>query len=250
MLDAAPEPRRDPRGVAHDTPLWDLGSPPWPEPAAAPLARAQSVTGWELGAVLDVAGDGWPDAPEPPPATGPSSPGLLDTPAAPPAAAGPVASSGAVVEATPGAGSALAPAGGAGPSPARAWARALAAASDLALLAAAGLPPIGLAVRRPLASGLPATTALACGAFLALLGFTYGTLAHALMGATLGERMFGLRLRQRDGACVGPGRCAARAALTVTGIAAGGLGLLVGLFTPSRRCLPDLVLGTVVVRAP
>lgn len=214
-------PRLEARGAGHDTPLWDLGSPAWPEPAVIPLARAHSVTGWELGAIV-VPGDGLglEVGPEPPPLPRADE---------------------AVVE--------LAPL--AGPAPASWWRRVLAAAADLTLLAtAAGVPTVGLAVRRPIASSLTPSTALACAGFLALLGFTYGTLGHALMGATLGERLLRLRVVRLDGARVEPGRCAARSALTVLAVAAGGLGVLVGLFTPGRRGLQDLVLGTAVVRAP
>ncbi len=86
-------------------------------------------------------------------------------------------------------------------------------------------------------------------ALAALLGFAYGALAHALMGATLGQRLCGLRVAGADGASPGMARSAGRAALAAVGTAAFGLGLLPALLGRTGRGLHDFLAGTVVVRA-
>jgi uncharacterized RDD family membrane protein YckC len=87
-------------------------------------------------------------------------------------------------------------------------------------------------------------------AVVGLASFTYQTLAHALLGATLGKRLVRLRVVGPDGQRPGPGRAALRAALAVAGVAALGIGPLLALFTLSGRALHDLVAGTTVVDAP
>ena len=121
---------------------------------------------------------------------------------------------------------------------------------DTVLLAAAAVPPLFLA-----GQGLPARVHLealapSAAGFLALLGFAYVALGHALMGATLGKRLLGLRVVGPDGAMPGLGRSAARAALAVLGTAALGLGVLLALFTRRGHSLHDLVADTIVVRVP
>jgi len=87
-------------------------------------------------------------------------------------------------------------------------------------------------------------------AVVALASFAYQTLAHALLGATLGKRLLGLAVVGPDGRRPGPGRSALRAALAVAGVALLGIGPLLALFTRSGRALHDLVAGTTVVIAP
>lgn len=83
-----------------------------------------------------------------------------------------------------------------------------------------------------------------------LASFAYQTLAHALVGATLGKRLLGLRVVGPDGRRPSPGRSALRAALAVAGVALLGVGPLLALFTLSGRALHDLLSGTTVVDAP
>ena len=87
-------------------------------------------------------------------------------------------------------------------------------------------------------------------AVVALASFAYQTLAHALLGATLGKRLLHLRVVGPDGQRPGPGRSAWRAAAALLGVALLGVGPLLALFTLSGRGLHDLVAGTTVVVAP
>jgi uncharacterized RDD family membrane protein YckC len=88
-------------------------------------------------------------------------------------------------------------------------------------------------------------------AVVGLSSFAYQALAHALVGATLGKRLLGLRVVGPDGRRPGPGRSALRAAVAVLGTTLLGAGPLLALFTRSGRALHDLVAGTaVVVDAP
>src|SRR3990172_7728496 len=73
--------------------------------------------------------------------------------------------------------------------------------------------------------------------FAALLGFAYGSLGHALMGATIGKRLLGLQVVGPDGVFPGLARSAARSGLAVLGTAGLGVGVLMALFTRSGRCL-------------
>jgi uncharacterized RDD family membrane protein YckC len=77
----------------------------------------------------------------------------------------------------------------------------------------------------------------------------YGTLCHALAGATLGKRLVGLRIVGPDGERPTLARSAARSALAVLSAAALGLGFLLALFTPTGRALHDLLARTWVVDA-
>lgn len=125
--------------------------------------------------------------------------------------------------------------------------RLLAAAIDVALVTGAGAVPILLAVHPAPSAG---AALAACAAFLALLAFTYATLGHALMGATIGKRVLGLRVEGPDGAAPGLSRSVARSALTVVGAALLGAGMLVGLLGRRGQALHDRVVGTSVVRSP
>ncbi len=78
----------------------------------------------------------------------------------------------------------------------------------------------------------------------------YATLAHALAGATLGKRLFGLRVIGPDGAAPSPARSAARSALAIVSAGLVGLGFLLALFNRSGRTLHDLIARTWVVKAP
>lgn len=87
-------------------------------------------------------------------------------------------------------------------------------------------------------------------AVVGLASFAYQTLAHALVGATLGKRLLRLQVVGPDGRRPGPGRSALRALVAVAGVAALGVGPLLALFTLSGRALHDLAAGTTVVDAP
>ncbi|HUK65795.1 MAG TPA: RDD family protein [Anaeromyxobacteraceae bacterium] len=82
-----------------------------------------------------------------------------------------------------------------------------------------------------------------------LLGFAYGALALALTGATLGQRLVGLRVAGPDGLRPDLVRSAVRSALAVLGTAALGVGLLPAILTRSGRGLHDHATGTAVVCA-
>jgi uncharacterized RDD family membrane protein YckC len=128
--------------------------------------------------------------------------------------------------------------------------RRIAAASiDVLLVAlAAGIPLSMVARALPAGGGGFQTVLPACIAFVALVGFTYSWLGHALMSATIGKRCLGLRVAGPDGDAPGLGRSAARAAVATAGLAALGPGALVGLFTRRGKALHDLAAGTSVVR--
>ncbi len=91
-------------------------------------------------------------------------------------------------------------------------------------------------------------TSITVAAVLALA--VYATLAHALAGATLGKKLFGLRLVCADGARPSMGRSAARSALCILSAGLLGLGFLLALFTRSGRALHDFIARTWVVQAP
>jgi len=84
----------------------------------------------------------------------------------------------------------------------------------------------------------------------ALASFTYQTLLHWLLGATVGKLLLRLRVVGPDGERPGPGRSALRALFAVVGVLALGLGPLTALFTRSGQGLHDLLARTVVVDAP
>jgi uncharacterized RDD family membrane protein YckC len=92
--------------------------------------------------------------------------------------------------------------------------------------------------------------ALSVAAAVVLALVTYTVLAHALAGATLGKRLFGLRVIGPDGGRPSPARSAARSVLAVASAGLLGLGFLLALFTRSGRALHDLIARTWVVKAP
>ena len=118
--------------------------------------------------------------------------------------------------------------------------RALAAAIDAAVSFAVAAPPLALAARMlPAGADLLGALAWPGAGLFALLSFAHAT----LMGATVGQRMVGLRVAAADGLPPGLGRAALRAALAL-------LGLLPSLFTRGRRTLHDRISGTWTIRAP
>jgi uncharacterized RDD family membrane protein YckC len=135
-----------------------------------------------------------------------------------------------------------------GPAAAPLGRRLAAAAIDALLVGVAAGVPLALVTRALPADGSRDQAVLpACIAFLAIVGFTYSWLGHALMSATIGKRWLGLRVAGPSGEPPGVERSAARAALATAGLAALGPGALVGLFTRRRKALHDLAAGTSVV---
>ncbi|HEY6104930.1 MAG TPA: RDD family protein [Anaeromyxobacteraceae bacterium] len=83
--------------------------------------------------------------------------------------------------------------------------------------------------------------------FVALAASVYSALSVALMGATLGKRLFRLEVVGRDGRRPSPRRAVARAALALLSFSLLGLGCLLALFSRSGRALHDFLAGTYVV---
>jgi len=80
---------------------------------------------------------------------------------------------------------------------------------------------------------------------LPYVAFTMGGDAQA----TPGMRIAGVRLERNDGSRVDPALAVAHSVLFwVANVATGGFILLLGLFTPRKQLVQDLLLGTVVVR--
>lgn len=92
--------------------------------------------------------------------------------------------------------------------------------------------------------------------FLLAIGFAWGYCALAESngaGRTLGKRVLGLAVRDRDGEVPGLGRATLRFAARFLTLATVLLGWLLILVTGRRRALHDLIAGTIVVvddRAP
>jgi uncharacterized RDD family membrane protein YckC len=84
---------------------------------------------------------------------------------------------------------------------------------------------------------------------VALVAFVYQWLGIALVGATPGMLVTGLRVAGPDGERPSPERSAARSALGLGAAAAFGVGILLALFTRSGRGAHDLGAGTWVVLA-
>jgi uncharacterized RDD family membrane protein YckC len=84
-------------------------------------------------------------------------------------------------------------------------------------------------------------------AFVAMAASVYSALSVALMGATLGKRLFRLEVVGSDGRRPSPRRAVARAALTLLSFSLLGLGCLLALFSRSGRALHDFLAGTYVV---
>jgi uncharacterized RDD family membrane protein YckC len=91
---------------------------------------------------------------------------------------------------------------------------------------------------------------LPLAAFLVLASLVYFTLGHALMGATVGKALLGLRVVGPDGRRPSLARSAGRSAAVLLSIALFGLGCLLALFTRSGRALHDWIAGTWVVERP
>lgn len=81
-----------------------------------------------------------------------------------------------------------------------------------------------------------------------VVGFTYVTLAHALLGATFGKRLFGLRIVNRDGLSPSLGESFFRALAAAVSLLPAGLGYALALFDARRLTLHDRLVGTRVVR--
>jgi uncharacterized RDD family membrane protein YckC len=225
------------------------------EPARAELAAAADRSRWDLGEPLAVA----PADPEPLP--GPPAPALAAPGHAPPDARHAPPSRVAAARRDD------------LPEPdvdvleirlrrPETWRRAAAAAIDVgpfvlggAALAASLLPGAGPGAPATGVDGLLDLLArervivLSLAAALTVAVAVYGTLAHALAGATLGKRLLGLAVVGPDGRPPSLGRAAARAGLAVLSAALLGLGLLLALFTRSGRALHDFAARTWVVDA-
>ena len=141
------------------------------------------------------------------------------------------------------------------------WRRLASWAVDGLLLGLVAAPVVWLALAAgPRAGGRPADidsllaqaarmgrTLIPIVAFVALAASVYSALSVALMGATLGKRLFRLEVVGRDGRRPSPRRAAARAALALVSFSLLGLGCLLALFSRSGRALHDFLAGTYVV---
>jgi uncharacterized RDD family membrane protein YckC len=95
-----------------------------------------------------------------------------------------------------------------------------------------------------------AALVLPLGAFLLLAALVYFTLGHALMGASVGKALLGLRVVGPDGERPSLARSAGRSAAGLLSLGLVGLGCLLALFTRSGRALHDWIAGTWVVEHP
>jgi len=144
------------------------------------------------------------------------------------------------------------------------WKRAAAWLADCSILAVFGIallwlvlaagprPPVGGSGLDTILDTVVGEAQLLLSLFAVLLvaAFVHGTLGHALMGATLGKRLLGLRVVSREGRPLSLSRSAARAALAILSFLLLGLGCLLALFTRSGRGLHDFLAGTYVVEVP
>ncbi len=133
-----------------------------------------------------------------------------------------------------------------------AWRRIAAWAIDGALLAAilaAMLLPVLGPVLGPGGSTQLRDVAVPAVLVVALVAFVYQWLGVALVGATPGMLVAGLRVAGPDGERPSPGRSATRGVLGLGAAAALGVGILLALFTRSGRGAHDLGAGTWVVLA-
>jgi uncharacterized RDD family membrane protein YckC len=85
-------------------------------------------------------------------------------------------------------------------------------------------------------------------ALIVLLAFAYGTLAHALAGMTLGQRLVGVRLETKDGSAASFSQSAWRAGIAIVTLALGGLSAVWAIFDAQGLALHDRLVGTRVVR--
>lgn len=133
-----------------------------------------------------------------------------------------------------------------------AWRRIAAWAIDAALLGAllaAMLLPVLGPVFGPEGAARVRDVIVPTVLVVALVAFAYQWLGIALVGATPGMLVTGLRVAGPDGQRPSPGRSAARSALGLGAAAALGAGILLALFTRSGRGAHDLGAGTWVVLA-
>lgn len=146
------------------------------------------------------------------------------------------------------------------------WRRLLAALIDLALIVPASLlvtvlasrvsgvqmPPnlrvvdVDLWISLVLATDPALVMALALFGAIALL---YLLVFHVLVGRTLGMRVLGLTIIDVYGDRPSPGRCIARCAGYLVGVATLFLGFLWMGFDSEKRGLQDWIAGTYVIRA-
>lgn len=88
---------------------------------------------------------------------------------------------------------------------------------------------------------------------VAIIYFLYFWICHAYWGQTIGKRLCRLRVVRADGNPLTLSQAGVRSALSAAGTLAPYVGLLFSLvdglwiFGPSKRCLHDVVAGTVVV---
>ena len=82
------------------------------------------------------------------------------------------------------------------------------------------------------------------------IGFVYATLSHALMGATLGKRLFGLCVVDIEGDRPSVRDAAARTMALMLGMLPAGLGAAFALFDRRHLALHDRLVGTRVVQDP
>lgn len=141
------------------------------------------------------------------------------------------------------------------------WRRLLADACDLALLGAIGwalwrsglvrprLPPREFDWIDYTAELLAEHLHLFKGPAAVMLGLAaiYAVVTRHLLAGTLGERLLGLRLIDRDGEGAGPLRALAHAAGTLLGIATLLLGYAWAAVDPRRQGLAEYVSGTLLV---
>jgi uncharacterized RDD family membrane protein YckC len=112
-----------------------------------------------------------------------------------------------------------------------------------AVLVVGGLPP---AATTAVLGHSPYWLSRACALAGAVLPWFYFTLSWWLTGATVGDLVFGVRVRRPGGARVSPLRAALRAAIGLTFAPVWTVGLLYILVDRRRRALHDVVFGTVV----
>ena len=117
-----------------------------------------------------------------------------------------------------------------------------------ALLSSAGAFESAGTMAGAYAASLPVV--LPSFAFVALAGYVYATVSHALAGATLGKRLAGIRVVDASGRPPTPACSAARSTWLLLSVSLAGAGLLPALLSPSRRALHDRLAGTRVVVAP
>lgn len=87
-------------------------------------------------------------------------------------------------------------------------------------------------------------------AIMIALGTIYAIITRATLAGTLGERLCGLRLIDRDGAGAGPLRVIAHVAGTLLGLALLTLGYAWAAVDPKRQGLAEYLSGTLLIAGP